>query len=135
QRPVVNVGEVQLHPVFKADLITAADLPKARHAGFHAETAALPTFVSRDLLRNRRTGTDQAHVAAQNVKDLGQFIDTESSDDLADNRDPRIARGFENRAVHFVQRVDILAQSLGVIDHRPEFVHDELTPVKTAAYL
>src|SRR5262249_23177796 len=101
-RPVVNVGEVQLHPVFEADFISATDLPKASHARFHAKTTSLPQLVAGNFLRKRRPRAHQAHVAAQDVKNLWQFVDTSSADDLADSGDPRVARGFKDRPIHFV---------------------------------
>src|SRR5262249_43137071 len=105
------------------------------HAGFHAEAAALPSFVAHDFLRKRRPGTDQAHVAAQNVKDLRQFIDAESADDLADGGSTGIAGRLEYGPVHFVQRFQFDARLFGVVDHGPELVHHELASVQSAAFL
>src|ERR1017187_5914279 len=39
--PVVDVLEVEFHPLVEADLVAAADLPDAGEAGLHGEAAAM----------------------------------------------------------------------------------------------
>ena len=42
KRPVVDVFQIQSHPVFEiTDFVATADLPQASEAGFDAETAAV----------------------------------------------------------------------------------------------
>src|SRR5262245_40209845 len=45
QRPLIDVGEVELHPGLEVDLVAAADLPDAGDAGPHREPAPLPALV------------------------------------------------------------------------------------------
>src|SRR5207249_1707631 len=133
--PVVNIGEVELHPVFEADLVAATDLPEASHAGFHTQPAPLPTLVACHFLWQRRSGTNQAHVALQNIEQLGKFVDAAAPDDLADAGDSWVTGRFENRPIHFIERLQLEATLLSVTDHGAELVHRENAPVPAAALL
>lgn len=43
--PVVNIGEVQAHPVVEVDVAAVADLPQAGNAGLHAEAPTIGQVV------------------------------------------------------------------------------------------
>src|SRR5262245_37808291 len=75
ERPVIDVLHVEVHPLFEADLVAAADLPDARQAGAHREAAPLPGFVLGDLGRERRARAHDAHVSAEHVDELRQLVD------------------------------------------------------------
>src|ERR1039457_4498125 len=49
QRPVVDVGEVELHPALELQMIAAFQPPGAGQARPHAQTAPLPVLVLRDF--------------------------------------------------------------------------------------
>ena len=64
--PVVDVGQVHLHPFLEGDLVAPrGGLPDAREPRLHRQAPALPGFVLRHLGRNRRPRPHQAHLAAQ----------------------------------------------------------------------
>src|SRR5579871_1818846 len=73
--PVVDVLEVELHPLVEVDAIAAADLPDACEPGLHRETATMPRVVMLNFARNRRTRSDETHVAFQDIPELRQFVD------------------------------------------------------------
>ena len=61
QGPLVDVFQVQLHPVVKADFIAAGgDLPQAGDAGLHGKPAALPHIVFLYFRGDRRPGPHEA---------------------------------------------------------------------------
>src|ERR1017187_10620677 len=72
--PVVDILEVEFHPLVEADLVAAADLPDAGEAGLHGEAAAMPRIVVLDLAGDGRTGTNEAHVPAENIPELGKLV-------------------------------------------------------------
>src|SRR6266508_1184719 len=76
ERPVVNVLEVQAHPVFELDdLIATADLPQAGEAGLDAEAPAVGQIMeASDFVHGQGPWTDEAHLAAQDVEKLRQLI-------------------------------------------------------------
>ena len=71
ERPLVDVFQVQFHPVVKADIVTAGgDLPQAGDAGLHGKPAALPQIVFLYFRRDRRPGPHDAlpiHPKAESV--------------------------------------------------------------------
>src|SRR5687767_7556465 len=75
QRPVVDVLQVEFHPLLEVDRVPARDLPEAREAGADAEAAPSPGLVLRHFGGHRRTGTHEAHVAAEDVPHLGEFVE------------------------------------------------------------
>src|SRR5882672_7004784 len=91
QRLPANVLEVKAHPLVEADLAAARNLPQARDAGLHVETATLPGLVLVGLLGQRRAWADEAHVALDHVDELRQLVDRRRAQPLADARDARVA--------------------------------------------
>ena len=91
QGPVVNVFQIQPHPVAEiGDVVAAADLPEAGEAGFDAQAAAMRQIVKTfDFVHRQRARADEAHLAAQDVKELGKFINAEFAEEFADGRDAR----------------------------------------------
>lgn len=97
----------------------------AREAGLHVEPAALPGRVALDLVGERRARPDHAHVAAQDVPELGQLVHRGAPDQPANARDPRVAL------------VDGVARSLalGADLHRAELQQLELLAAQADALL
>ena len=57
----------------------------------------MPKLISFDLVRNRRTRTDDAHVAAQHVEKLRQFIKTSLPQHATEPSHPVISFQLERR--------------------------------------
>src|SRR5664280_1762689 len=70
QRPVVNVFEVEAHPLLEIGyLVASADLPEAGEAGLDAEAAAMgEIFETLHLVHRQRARTHQAHFGAEHVE-------------------------------------------------------------------
>src|SRR5580698_8124829 len=94
--PVVDVLEVEFHPLVKTDLVAAADLPDASEAGLHGEAAAMPGVVVLHLAGNGRARADE------NIPELGKLIDAGASQEMADGGDARVVLHLEDRAGHLV---------------------------------
>src|SRR5579863_3311967 len=64
ERPFIDVLQIQLHPLFKRDRASAANLPEAGDTRTNAEAAALPVFVEAFVVANRQWARpDEAHIA------------------------------------------------------------------------
>src|SRR5687767_9017808 len=62
ERPIVDVLEIELHPVLELDLVAAVRLPDAGEPGLHAEPAPLPgRGEALDVPHRQRARSDQAH--------------------------------------------------------------------------
>src|SRR2546423_13051681 len=101
---MIDVPHVEKHPFLEGDLIASGDLPDASEPRPDRQPPALPALVERDLLRQRRTRADDAHVAAQDVDELRQLVDAVLAQETADRRHPRVVLPLENRARLLVLR-------------------------------
>src|SRR5215471_366980 len=61
-RPVLHVRDVELDPLVPWERGSPVHLRPARDAGLHLEPPALPVAVALDLVSERRTRPDDAHV-------------------------------------------------------------------------
>ena len=89
------------------------------------EPVALVLVVLLDLVAQRRTRADDAHVATQDVPELRELVDRGPPEDAADPRDPAVA------LVHRVAGAD----ALGADDHRAELEDLEVVAVLAHARL
>jgi len=66
--PLVHIAEIQEHPLIEGNCAAAIHLPEAGDARFYTEPPALPILVETLVIPHwQRSGTDQTHVAPQNV--------------------------------------------------------------------
>src|SRR5208282_3738975 len=137
QRPVINVFEVEPHPLLKVrDLVASADLPEAGDAGLHAQAAAVGQVVETSYLVHRqRTRTHEAHFTAQDIEELRQFVEAVTAEPFANARDARVIGHLEDGAAHFVHRRQFVFELLGVGDHGAEFVKRERHTTEAGALL
>ena len=95
ERPLIDVGQVQLHPGLEIDLVASADLPDAGDPRLHREPAPLPALVLGDLVGDGRPRTDHAHVAHQHVPELGKLVQASLAQHAAHRRDAWILLNLE----------------------------------------
>ena len=72
---MIHVPDIKAELLFPGDGIASIDLGPAAEAGLHIEAASLLGRVKREVLHQEGPGADEAHLAAQDVEQLGQFID------------------------------------------------------------
>ena len=130
QGPVIDILDVQLDDFFKIlDVAAAADLPQAGDAGFHGQAALVVALVLLIFVQRRRAGANQAHIAAQHVKELRQLVDAGLADELAHLGDAGVVLHFKHQAVHFVLGHQALFAFLGIHIHAAQLVDVEHTAV------
>src|SRR5439155_19546958 len=83
---VLDVPEVELDPLVPRELRPAVHLGPAGQAGPYLQPAALPRGVLVDLVAERGSRADQAHVAADDVPELRKLVEREPAQEPADLR-------------------------------------------------
>ena len=78
------------------------DLPVAAQAGGHIQTLFFVVAVLLHLAGKRRAGTDNAHIALQDVPQLGQLIEAGLADKLAHTGNAGVVLDLEHGTIHFV---------------------------------
>lgn len=111
-------------------------MPDAGKTGFHAEAAAVAKLIKfSDFVIGERARADEAHLAAEDIPELGEFVDAGAPDEFAERGDARVLRHFENRAIHFVVLVECRFLLFCIGDHRAEFIHQEFFSVEAGTGL
>src|SRR5262249_57898794 len=117
-----------LHRVLDARAVAVLDLRPAGDARPDGVTLHVEGDLARELLDEERTfgpRADEAHVALEDVPELGQFVEPRHPDEAADPR----------HAFVFVARPDGPARLLGVGPHRSKLVERERPAVLADALL
>src|SRR5690349_8508292 len=88
QGPLLDVTQIHAHHLVEGHAAASLDLPDACNPRPYLEDATqMPRLVMRSLVGKGRAGTDEAHVALQDVEELGQLVDARCADEAADARD------------------------------------------------
>jgi hypothetical protein len=93
----------------------------------------LPVFACGRFGEGQGAWSDERHIAAQHIPQLGQFIETGCSQKSSHAGNSRIVFHFERRAVLLVHGQQSRLAVFGVDDHRPKFEHAKPTPTATTA--
>lgn len=102
--PVMHVPAVHLYALGVVDVAAAAGLPHAGDAGENG-VVFLDIFpIPRDFLLDDRTGTDEAHLAFENIQELRQLIEAGLSKEGATLCDAGIVLQFEFSIPFFFRR-------------------------------
>src|SRR5262245_3558758 len=128
-----DVLNVVLDPLLEvlARLARALQLPQAGDARTDAQTQVAPGRAVLVLIVWAGPGSDQAHLADQDVPELGQFIEVGLAEDAPDSRHARIVRDEHLRTVSAVVLLKLARCLLGVPVHRPELPAGEHLPAST----
>src|SRR5580692_6624305 len=118
--PVFDVRDIERDVAVEGWILTALDLPQPSDTGGHIETAQVAELVFAHLAGDGRAGTDDTHFAAQNIKELGQFVKRVFAQEAADLGNARIIADFEEDAIALVHVHEVAALLLGVADHGAE---------------
>ena len=96
-----------------------------RHARLEMQAAAVPAFDLPILVLDERARPDQAHLAPEDVEQLGELVERAAPQQLADARDPRIVSDLEQAVGGFVLPAQLVALRLRADVHRAELEHLE----------
>src|SRR3954453_21247831 len=130
ERPVRDVQVVQREHLLEGDVRAAMDLPEAGQARHQVGATAEAPGDALVLVLRQRARADEAHVAAQDVHELRQFVQREAPQERADAGHPRVLRDLE--APRFAgPRVEgetdqLVLHGRSAVVHRPEL--EDLEP-------
>src|SRR5207248_10847864 len=124
-RAVLDVPDVELDPLRPGQHSAAVHLRPAGDAGLHVEPVPLPFVVLLDLVAQRRSWPDHAHLATDDVPELWQLVERELAQEPARARDTGVV------AVDGEPGADCL----GTDDHRPQLEELEVGAVPAHARL
>src|SRR5215469_5592280 len=69
-------------------MITSADLPQAGNSGDYLESAMVPCLVDLGFVGKRGPGSDEAHVATNDVDNLREFVQAKAPQNPAQRGNP-----------------------------------------------
>lgn len=102
--PVMDVPAVHLYALGVVDITSSAGLPHAGDAGEDGVVLFDIFPIPRNFLLDDGTGTDEAHLALQDVQELGQLIEAGLSKKGAALCDAGIILQFEFSIPFFLRR-------------------------------
>ena len=120
---------------FERDVASTADLPNAGKARRYRKAHAVPRFVFRHFGWNWRARSNDGHFAFENIDELGQFVEAELAENMAERIDTRVVLHLEGFAAGFVQSHEFFFAFFGIGVHAAEFVHGKQGAVFTYASL
>src|ERR1043166_1717307 len=123
QRPAVDVHQIELNPLLVGAPTAAADLPQAGDARLRGEAAHLvATGELREVALQDRPRSDDAHVAAQDVDELGQLIHAREPQPTPQGSRAGIVLDLEERAIAALGG-ELGFGALRSVVHRAELQH------------
>ncbi len=134
RRAVLDVPDVELDAVGPWERRATVDLRPARQPRTEVEPTTLVLVVLLDLVAQRGTWPDDAHVAAQDVPELRQLVDRRSPEDAPDPCDPAIALVDRIAGTHAFRAHDHRAQ-LQHVEVDAALTHPSLAVENRAAIL
>src|SRR4029453_13591443 len=97
-RPVLDVVKVEPHEVVEGQVRAARDLPEARDSRQDEVALAVPLLQELVVPGRQRAGADEAHLAAEDVRELRQLVERELPEQAADAGHARVVADLEERA-------------------------------------
>lgn len=88
--PALDVFVVEFGAAFEGGLVAAGDLPEAGDAGDDLDVVFVVGAVHDLLVGQDGAGADQAHFAADDVEELGEFIEAVFAQEFAEAGDARV---------------------------------------------
>lgn len=102
--PVMHVPTIHLYALGVVDIASSAGLPHAGDAGEDGVVLFDISPIPRDFFPNDRAGPDEAHLALQDVQELGQLIEAGLSKEGTALCDAGIILQFEFSIPFFFRR-------------------------------
>src|SRR3954453_2949013 len=128
ERPLLDVAQIETNRLLPIEIGATADLPQTGQARLHQQSSSRFAVVP-PIGDRQRARTDQRHLTAQHVDQLGQLVERCAPQPAPQPGDPRIDGHLEQLPARVpVQLVETGPQRLGVAAHRAELPHRELPP-------
>jgi len=123
QSSLIDVLDIHQNLLLEPDIASATHLPDARKPRFDLKPAAIKSRVEFDFVRDGRSRAYEAHVATDDVPELRELIDAETSNEPPDAGHSWIVRNLERALiVMMIEMCKIQLATVSVRDHRAELV-------------
>src|SRR3954470_5392156 len=132
--PAFDVGEIQSNIVLKRRARPGGDLPQAGEAGGDIEPFEMLQTVLLIIIKRVRPGTHQAHVAAENIPELRQFIQAIAAQPISHSGETWVGSNFKTWPGTLIAWAQAVLQSVCVHHHRPELETGELPAFSTRSH-
>src|SRR6266480_6134473 len=109
--PISCVLQIQADHLIKPGAAATFHLPQTRDSRLDLKhSAAVPHVIRPELVCNRGPWTNQGHLTAQDVPELGQLVQARFANELAHTGYPGIFLNLEDRLLAFRRRAVYLAR-------------------------
>ncbi len=119
--PVLDVGDIERNIAVERGILAALHLPETGDARRDIEAAQMVELVFHHFAGNRRTRTDHAHVAAQNIEELGQLVERVLAKETTDPGDAWIVGDLEKHAIALIHVHHVGTALFCIANHGSEF--------------
>src|SRR5208282_6138249 len=99
-------------------MVAAADLPQAGYSGRRLQAAQMPRLIKLELVGQGGARADEAHLAANHIEELRQFIDAEAAEQPADGSYALVVGELE----HALAAGAVLRRGLALANPLPDVV-------------
>lgn len=136
-RPISHIPRVHLHALVVGGVTPPADLPKSGNAGRDEVVICNVVAVFYNFLLYDGARSNETHLAADDVENLGELVKTGAAKKMSDARDARVVLEFKIAFPLFARRRvlrEVLCKArLRILDHRSKFIARERFPVTSDA--
>src|SRR5467141_1995021 len=109
--PISCVLQIQADHLIKSGAAATFHLPQTRDSRLDLKhSAAVPHIIRAELIRNRGPWTNQRHITAQDIPELGQLVQARFTNELAHTGYPGIFLNLEDRLLAFRRGAVYLAR-------------------------
>src|SRR5207249_3468440 len=103
---------------------------------FDAQAPSVSRIIeSLDFIHRQWARSHQDHLSAQHIEKLRKLVDAEFAQESAHASNPRIVADLEDRAVHFIEPLQLMLALLRIGNHRTKLQHRKRLPIEPTALL
>src|SRR6266446_3775860 len=134
QSPVLDIGEIEMHVEIERWTVARGDLPESGHPRLHVQAPVVVEFVAADFVHRVRPRPHQAHLPAQHIPELREFVEAVAADESAETGDPGVIPQLEDGAFPLIACAQSLLQLIGAGGHGAELVTEEAASLGAGAF-
>jgi hypothetical protein len=137
ERPLLNILAVQINHVLEVKhLAPATDLPEAGNTRFRVEAPEVMILVVLKVRFEKRTGSNERHLANKDVEELRYFVEAPATQCPAKPSRARIVADLEQASIAgLIQMGQVRFLRIGPEAHRSELDHPETLSTKACSLL
>src|SRR5690606_9938046 len=143
EAPVVDVTHIQVEHFEHAEAVAPADLPEAGDPRPDGESAQVTWWIEVDFPLQSRPGADDRHVSAEDVDQLRELVEAQTSQPSSDGSHSGVVVQLEDTVLcgrvfvaEQLTRAQLPVGGVVVVhDHGPELQHGERLAPQADAFL